>query len=197
MFINFSLLFMFINFSVFDVKIPLTACFDGPHGDSGPDWLIWQLVYSPVRSGVRTILNPEIFYLVKFARSDSSQLVDLQGRSFLSYLFCRVGQFSVGWFAGPVIFHLLVLQSRTILSWLICRAGHFSVTCLARSDNSQTDIMWHTTEDSVARLTLFAFLRKIGCLLLLFIISENIFQYNENIIKQRVLYHQQLVVASV
>ena len=45
--------------------------------------------------GVRTILSPDISQLVKFAGSDNSQLVDLQGRTFLSYSFCKVGQYSV------------------------------------------------------------------------------------------------------
>ena len=57
--------------------------------------------------GSRTFLSPDISQLVKFAGSDNSQFVDFQGRTFLSYLFCRVGQFSV----------------RTFVSWLICRAG--------------------------------------------------------------------------
>ena len=38
---------------------------------------------------IRTILSPDISQLVKFAGSDNSQFVDLQGRTFLSYLFCR------------------------------------------------------------------------------------------------------------
>ena len=50
--------------------------------------------------GVRTILSPDISQLVKFAGSDNSQLVSLQGRTFLSYLFCRAGHFSVTCFAG-------------------------------------------------------------------------------------------------
>jgi len=44
---------------------------------------------------MRTILSPDISQLVKFAQPDNSQLVDLQGWTFLSYLFCRVEQFSV------------------------------------------------------------------------------------------------------
>ena len=60
--------------------------------------------------GSRTFLIPEISQLVKFAGSDNSQFVDFQGRTFFSYLFCRVGQFSV----------------RTFVSWLICRAGRQS-----------------------------------------------------------------------
>ena len=54
--------------------------------------------------------NTDISQLVKFAGSDNSQFVDFQGRTFLSYLFSRVGQFSV----------------RTFVSWLICRAGRQS-----------------------------------------------------------------------
>jgi len=38
---------------------------------------------------VQTILSPDISRLVKFAGLDYSQLVDLQGRTFLSYLFCK------------------------------------------------------------------------------------------------------------
>jgi len=60
--------------------------------------------------GSRTFLSLDISQLVKFAGSDNSQFVDFQGRTFLSYLFCRVGQFSV----------------RTFVSWLIFRAGRQS-----------------------------------------------------------------------
>jgi len=52
---------------------------------------------------IRTFLSPDISQLVKFAGSDISQFIDFQGRTFLSYLFCRVGQFSV----------------RTFVSWLV------------------------------------------------------------------------------
>jgi len=47
---------------------------------------------------IRTFLSSDISQLVKFAGSDNSQFVDFQGRTFLSHLFCRVGQFSVGTF---------------------------------------------------------------------------------------------------
>ena len=48
-----------------------------------------------LKAGIRTILSPDIYQLEKFAGSNNSQFVDFQSRTFLSYLFCRVGQFSV------------------------------------------------------------------------------------------------------
>jgi len=53
--------------------------------------------YAKGRYGIeiRTILSPDITQLVKFAGSDNSQFVDLQDRTFLSYLLCRVGQFKL------------------------------------------------------------------------------------------------------
>ena len=46
-----------------------------------------------------TLRQPDISQLVKFAGSDNSQFVAFQGRTFLSQLFCRVGQFF-----PPIIF---------------------------------------------------------------------------------------------
>ena len=53
--------------------------------------------------GIRTILSPDISQSVKFAGSDNSQFVDFQARTFLSYLFCRVGQFSVNIFQSIAV----------------------------------------------------------------------------------------------
>ena len=40
---------------------------------------------------------------MKFAGSDNSQFVDFQGRTFLSYLLCRVGHFSVSIFQSIAV----------------------------------------------------------------------------------------------
>ena len=50
-----------------------------------------------------------LLQLVKFAGSDNSQFVDLQGRTFLSSLFSRVGQFSVNTFQSIAVFVIKLL----------------------------------------------------------------------------------------
>ena len=86
-----------------------------PNGRKCPSCYDWLAPFDCldtwyVYDGSRTFLSPDISQFVKFAGSDNSQFVDFQGRTFLSSLICRVGQFSV----------------RTFVSWLICRAGRQS-----------------------------------------------------------------------
>ena len=56
---------------------------------------VWQNYMGPNVQEIRTILSPDISQFVKFAGSDNSQFVDFQGRTFLSSLIFRAGQFSV------------------------------------------------------------------------------------------------------
>jgi len=44
------------------------------------------------------------FSVSETAGLDNSQFIDLQGRTFLSYLYCRVGQFSVYIFQSIAVF---------------------------------------------------------------------------------------------
>ena len=57
----------------------------------GTDYWLFTHVLPPGSGhfSVQTILSPDISRLVKFARPVNSQLVDLQGQTFFSYLFCR------------------------------------------------------------------------------------------------------------